>query len=105
MDVNFGEFSALYGTIGLGLIVTVLPVLLEIWKNISKWKDDAMYIVSVAAVYVLCWLLLIALFLKYVPEPEPYQYLILILALIIYPLPVWAGTQGVYVKFIRKTDQ
>lgn len=97
-----GEFEAIYGTVGLGLIVLGLPLLLELFQKITKWEGDKMLVVSVIATYLLCWLLLGATFINSTPNPTVPQILLLIIGLIIYPLPVWYGTQGVHAKVIKQ---
>jgi hypothetical protein len=50
--ISMGEFEAIYGTVGLGLIVLGLPLLLELWQRITGWAGNAMIITSVVSTYV-----------------------------------------------------
>jgi nitrate/nitrite transporter NarK len=99
------ELEVLYGAIGLGLITLFLPYLLQVIKLLFKWDDQIMLWVSVVATYFLVDLYYLANVFDVNPSPTLSGIIYIILGMIIYPLLVWFGTQGVYTKLIRPTQQ
>ncbi len=92
------ELEQFYGVVGMGLITLALPYLFQMWKLVTEWEGRKMFVSSIVGTYLLVDLYHLATFLLSVPDPSPGQILILILGLILYPLLVWAGTQGLYSK-------
>jgi hypothetical protein len=99
------ELEQLYGAIGLSLITFALPYLLELWKRVTGWQGDKMLKFSIASTYTLVGLLIIGNWLDKFSHVTPSGVIYLILGLILYPLPVWFGTQGVYTRFIETPSQ
>lgn len=101
------ELENFYGVVGMGLIVLALPYLFQLWKMVTLWEGRKMLISTVVGTYLLVGLYHLATFAARTPDPDFYEVLILILGLIMYPLLVWAGTQGLYAKTMspsRKMD-
>ena len=92
-------FEQLYGPVGLGLITLFVPLLLQILKKLTGWKDDIMMVISLAVAYVLCDVFLLAIYLPEVPYPTVSKSLMLILGMLMYPAFVWLGMKGMYEEF------
>lgn len=97
------ELETLYGAVGLGLITLFLPYLLQVLKLVFKWDGQTMLVVSLLVTYLLVDLYYVATAFKANPNPDIPGVIFVILGMIIYPLLVWFGTQGVYVKLIQPT--
>lgn len=95
------ELEALYGAIGLGLITLFLPYFIQVIKMLTKWEDRVMLGVSLLVTYLMVGLYYIATAYEANPNPSFSGIVFMVLGLIIYPLLVWFGTQGVYVKLIQ----
>lgn len=97
------ELEALYGAIGLGLITLFLPYLIQVVKLVFKLDGQTMLVISLLASYLLVDLYYVATAFKANPSPDIPGIIFIILGMIIYPLLVWFGTQGVYLKLIQPT--
>ena len=101
------ELENFYGFVGMGLIVLALPYLFQEFKRLSEWEGRRMEAMTVFITYIVVGLYHLSTFLARAPEPTAADIIILILGLILYPLLVWAGTQGLYTKTMspsRKID-
>jgi len=99
------ELESLYGAVGLGLITLFLPYLLQVVKLLTKWDDQIMLWISVLVTYAMVDLYYLATAFEANPDPSLSGVIYILLGMIIYPLLVWFGTQGVYVKLIRAQQQ
>lgn len=96
------ELEALYGPLGLGAITLALPYILQVLKHLTGWEDRAMLAASIVLTYFLVDLYYVAIVLQTASEVSVSSVLFVVLGMIIYPLLVWFGTQGIYVKMIQK---
>lgn len=100
------ELESLYGAVGLGLITLFLPYLFQVVKMLfPKFNDQWMLAFTLLATYGLVDLLYLAASFDANPEPSLSGVIYILLGMIIYPLLVWFGTQGVYVKLIKAQQQ
>jgi hypothetical protein len=94
------ELEALYGLIGLGLITLFIPYALQVWKMVTNWDNHKMLITSLVITYVIVDLYYFATKFAENPYPSISEGIFIFLGLLMYPLLVWAGTQGIYKKII-----
>lgn len=99
------DLESVYGIISLGLITLFLPYLFQVVKMLTKWQDDVMLWVSVLSTYLVVDLYYIATSFVANPDPNLSEIIMLIIGMLVYPLLVWFGTQGIYVKMIKSSQQ